>query len=523
MNRIENLLSDKIKAVKAKAQHLVKNPNDLFKPQRRVIARKLRQAVTGDEKKRIRDLLKEKKKEPTNTKLFDKISFTLGVLNIPVCQFFMVSRPDLFWAWFTFIIPTLVIARYFYYTKIKMQYFLYDFCYFTNILSIMTMRSYDALPSLFRVVFIFCNGPLSWAVVIWRNSLVYHDFDRMTSIYIHLLPVLLSYCVRWYGLSAENAAVTLQVQDFVNAAVVYLFWQYLYYYKTEVKDKAFLDADKDMVTSLRYLASDKKNGMARFVLKVCRRMGIFAKDEDYNPAELKTLMVFMGTQFIYTLVTMLPVSFLFNSFLLHVGFIIFIFTCVVYNGASYYIEVFSKRYQLKFNKKEDMQKVVQAAAEVAYEATKTASSSHLSALGSSRSLSGMGTGSPAAVLRSASSSSSLGAPLLEEVSEEKKEGSTVEGETKNSTLSVDTSDVTEESEGRGELLVEGERERTESDDVRSIIQAATTLFVDEWQLANEDNIDHDDEHELDDSDSCNDSTFAESYSDDEEDEKDKDA
>lgn len=77
MNKIETMMADKIKEVKSKAQHLIRNPNDLFKPQRRVIARKLRQAVTGDEKKRIRDLLKEKKKEPTNTKLFDKISFTL--------------------------------------------------------------------------------------------------------------------------------------------------------------------------------------------------------------------------------------------------------------------------------------------------------------------------------------------------------------------------------------------------------------------------------------------------------------
>lgn len=261
--------------------------------------------------------------------------------------------------------------RYYYYSMIKMQYFLYDFCYFTNILSVVTMHTYDVLPSLFRVVFIFCNGPLSWAVVIWRNSLVYHDFDRMTSIYIHILPAMLSFCVRWYGLSPENAAVTLQFRDFVHASIMYLFWQFLYYYKTEVQDKAFLDANPEVVTSLRWLASDKKNGMARFVLNVCRKAGIFAKDEDYNPAEFKTLMVFMVTQFIYTVVTMLPVPFIFNSFPLQICFISFIFTCVVYNGASYYIEVFSKRYQLKFAKKEDMQMVVQAAAEIAYEVKQT--------------------------------------------------------------------------------------------------------------------------------------------------------
>ena len=79
-------MTEKVKAVKAKAKHLLKNPNDLFKPQRRVLARKVRKAVTGDEKKRIRDVLKEKKEEPTNTKLFDKISFTL----VMMCSFFPV-------------------------------------------------------------------------------------------------------------------------------------------------------------------------------------------------------------------------------------------------------------------------------------------------------------------------------------------------------------------------------------------------------------------------------------------------
>ena len=70
-------MAEKVKAVKARAKHLLQHPDDLFKPQRRVIARKMRKVVTGDEKKRIRDHLHEKKEEPTNTKLFDKVSFTL--------------------------------------------------------------------------------------------------------------------------------------------------------------------------------------------------------------------------------------------------------------------------------------------------------------------------------------------------------------------------------------------------------------------------------------------------------------
>ena len=189
----------------------------------------------------------------------------------------------------------------------------------------------------------------------------------MTSIYIHILPGMLIFCVRWYGLSDEIAAVDLSFLDFVCAAVVYLFWQFLYYYKTEVVDKAYLDANPEFVTSLRYIATDKKNATARWVLQLFRRIGIFGPTEDYNPSELKTLLVFMGSQFVYTLMTMVPTVFLYNSCALQGVFIAGIFTFTVFNGASYYIEIFSKRYQLKFAKKADMQKVVQAAAEMAYE------------------------------------------------------------------------------------------------------------------------------------------------------------
>jgi hypothetical protein len=162
----------------------------------------------------------------------------------------------------------------------------------------------------------------------------------------------------------------------------------------------------------------------------------------------------------------------------------------------------------------------------ALQATKTASSTHLSALASSKSLGSMGTGSPG--LRSPASSSALGAPLLEESTLEQ-ENSNVEShselESEHDILHVATDELLNgdmsELQLQQELATEGpERVRTESEDVRSIIQAATTLFVDEWHLANENHIDHHDEHDLDnDSDSYtgsyNDSSFVDSFSDEE--------
>ena len=48
-----------------------------------------------------------------------------------------------------------------------------------------------------QAVFVLSMGPLVWAIVIWRNSLVFHSFDKVTSVFIHLLPALLLHGARF--------------------------------------------------------------------------------------------------------------------------------------------------------------------------------------------------------------------------------------------------------------------------------------------------------------------------------------
>lgn len=92
----------------------------------------------------------------------------------------------------------------------------------------------------------------------------------------------------------------------------------------------------------------------------------YGKDEEFDHRNLKTKTVFMGTQLLYTLCSVAPVLLWFRYRLVSLWFIVFIFVLGVFNGASYYIEIFSSRYQLKFNR-DDTAKVAQAAAEVAIE------------------------------------------------------------------------------------------------------------------------------------------------------------
>merc|ERR1719313_1821375 len=51
--------------------------------------------------------------------------------------------------------------------------------------------------ALVRAGFVLATGALAWAVFIFRNSIVFHDIDQLTSLFIHLSPALLFFCLRW--------------------------------------------------------------------------------------------------------------------------------------------------------------------------------------------------------------------------------------------------------------------------------------------------------------------------------------
>ena len=97
----------------------------------------------------------------------------------------------------------LLTYRWYAYKKIGSHYFLFDFCYFTNFL----LLNYLWLPenilgptlrgALYSACFSFSMGPLLSAIILWRNSLVPHSNDKMTSLFIHVSPPLAVWGIRW--------------------------------------------------------------------------------------------------------------------------------------------------------------------------------------------------------------------------------------------------------------------------------------------------------------------------------------
>jgi hypothetical protein len=155
-----------------------------------ILRSKFRKVMTGNEKKRLRDFVQE---QPDYVKLGDKIAFTVGLLNILACEFFLVRLPTYFWIWYSLVIPSLILTRVFHFKSLGWQYFLLDFCYFVLLCVFINLYFFPDSQLLFKICFIYTNGPLTMAIVIWRCSLVFHDYDKITSVYVHFLPSLLYY------------------------------------------------------------------------------------------------------------------------------------------------------------------------------------------------------------------------------------------------------------------------------------------------------------------------------------------
>lgn len=74
------------------------------------------------------------------------------------------------------------------YKKLQWHYFLFDLCYYVNILNFIFLWILPQSPSLFVACYCLSHGAVASAIITWRNSLVFHDSDKVTSLFIHIYP-----------------------------------------------------------------------------------------------------------------------------------------------------------------------------------------------------------------------------------------------------------------------------------------------------------------------------------------------
>ena len=281
------------------------------------VVRRVRKSLTGAEDRRLRDLVRENTmrmrkalERPPVVRLRDKVSFLLGVLGCFVLEAAALLHPEHFWVCYSVYIVPLLLARVYYYKVLRWHYFLLDFCYASNLLCLAQIFVWPDSLTLFVINFAQTTGPLAMAIPTWRNSLVFHSLDKVTSAYIHALPPLLCFLMRWHppagwhgGWPAFSPALPehLDVPWAVGCALGgYIAWQAAHLVLTEL---VFLPAP-DSDTSIRTLTRPKPaqpppgcyTGITKPVYVLCTQLGVMRKGELFDPEHWKTKLVFVSVQ-----------------------------------------------------------------------------------------------------------------------------------------------------------------------------------------------------------------------------------
>ncbi|KAK3378329.1 hypothetical protein B0H63DRAFT_452126 [Podospora didyma] len=279
--------------------------------------------------------------------LREKISFICGVMNIFVSGYLIGGRPEAFHLWYTAQALYFMPIRFVTYRRSGYHYFLADLCYFVNFLLMLSIWVFPDSKRLFTAVYCLAFGNNAVAIIMWRNSLVFHSFDKVTSLFIHIMPCATLHCIvhlidpetqrqRFPAIWTIKTSPPGSPTAYANvismlawSTIPYAIWQLSYYFFITVRRRDKIAAGRP--TSFTWLRkSYSKTWIGRIVLSL--------------PNALQET-AFMLIQYLYAVLTMLPCPLWFYSRWGSAGFLMTVFTWSVYNGATYYIDVFGKRFQ----------------------------------------------------------------------------------------------------------------------------------------------------------------------------------
>ena len=241
------------------------------------------------------------------------------------------------------MLAILLVIRFFVYRFKGLHYYLLEFCYYGNLLFLLYIWVYPQSQTLYIVSFAFSMGPLAFATIVLNNSLVPHSIDKQTSTFIHVMPALTTWAIRWQPcremLPTEPLDVSLSLYLWF-CCTLYLVWAVSYYVKVFIVSSSKLQA-KNYETS--YILIMRRPGSVPFRLinMLGQRMGP---------------LMYMSLHFMYFFTTTLISYICYCSYYVHTVVAVGVYVWSVYNGANYYMDYFSKHYEEGLRKLEQMKK-----------------------------------------------------------------------------------------------------------------------------------------------------------------------
>lgn len=150
--------------------------------------------------------------------LREKVSFICATMNIFISGYLIGAFPDWFHIWYTAQLAYFMPIRYYTYHRRGYHYFLADLCYFVNFLLFLSLWIFPSSKRLFIAAYSLAFGNNAVAIILWRNSLVFHDFDKVTSLFIHIMPCATLHCIVHLYTPEQQAARFPALADVKSSA-----------------------------------------------------------------------------------------------------------------------------------------------------------------------------------------------------------------------------------------------------------------------------------------------------------------
>lgn len=264
--------------------------------------------------------------------LSERLSFTIGMMNIGATAFVLGHWPGQFYLLFTPKALVLISARWwdFRHRSQPQHYLLLDFCYFAALLLLVYCWILPDSEYIFQIIFVLANGPLAWAILAFNQALVLHKWQQTTSVLLHVSPALTTLGVRWYASTRFSvcadwpACLTVGPGEMLWAAIsrFYIWWLLFYYVFV------FVVMGDYMKTRSYQTLYDRVAGKQMRFLFAHRRV-------DSLPILLKQ-GIYMLIHLSFASACMAFATLLFHSWISHFAFLATLLTMSAWNASSFY-------------------------------------------------------------------------------------------------------------------------------------------------------------------------------------------
>jgi hypothetical protein len=291
--------------------------------------------------------------EPQKVPFRDCVLFTLGVTNVALTAYIIGRWPHSYYHYWALKSVILFTLRYFSYKKKGLHYMMFELCYAAGFLGMAHAYFYQQSPVVRKAAFSMMAGPLQWSILAMRNSLVFHDFDKITTLMMHSSPALVAFIIRWYPNPNWTAGFTAQqmaeydragFKDLVITPMLfYMVWLVCYYILIFVllAKRIARKGYKNMFTEMILSPKARKSSLAKLVMKA--------------PTGLQPL-VYLMMHGVAAALAVLTTPLCWHYFYFHTATLLFVLFLSAWNGANFYFKVFAIKYLKELEEREEAKK-----------------------------------------------------------------------------------------------------------------------------------------------------------------------